>query len=400
MITKKKLNSKTFPSLQWQITNTKKIDYSIVITKNLFNKNNNLLENKKKTILNNSRRLIFIDSNVNAYYQKKIEDYFLSKKVEYKIVPLDIKEEDKNLNNLEKILNYIDNYGIKRRSETIIAIGGGVLTDIVGFAASIYRRGVPYIKVATTLLCIVDACVGVKTSINHFSRRNRLGTYFAPEKSFIDLSFLKTLPVDEISASIGEIIKIAIIKKKKLFKIIHRDSEKLLDANYYKSKNGKLVISESIESMIEELHNNLDELNLKRSVDFGHTFSPVIEMRSLENNKVKSLKHGEAVCLDVLLSSCISFNRKYLKMTELKKIFTLAKSVKMPMTHNFILNADFLLESLLDATKHRNGSQNVPIPIKIGQYKFLNDINENDINNAIRLYKSILNNEKNFNYRH
>ena len=131
--------------------------------------------------------------------------------------------------------------------------------------------------------------------------------------------------------------------------------------------------------MIEELHNNLDELNLKRSVDFGHTFSPVIEMRSLENNKVKSLKHGEAVCLDVLLSSCISFNRKYLKMTELKKIFTLAKSVKMPMTHNFILNADFLLESLLDATKHRNGSQNVPIPIKIGQYKFLNDINENDI---------------------
>ena len=94
------------------------------------------------------------------------------------------------------------------------------------------------------------------------------------------------------------------------------------------------------------------------------------------------------------LSSCISFNRKYLKMMNLKKIFTLAKSVKMPMTHNFILNADFLLESLLDATKHRNGSQNVPIPIKIGQYKFLNDINENDINNAIRLYKSILNNEK------
>ncbi len=399
MITKKKLNSKTSSSLQWKITNTKKIDYSIIITKNLFNKNNNLLENKKKKNLTNSRRLIFIDTNVNAYYQKKIEDYFLSKKIEYKIVPLDIKEDDKNLNNLEKILNYIDNYGIKRRSETIIAIGGGVVTDIVGFAASIYRRGVPYIKVATTLLCIVDACVGVKTSINHFSRRNRLGTYFAPEKSFIDLSFLKTLPVDEISASIGEIIKIAVIKNKKLFKLIHDNSEKLLDANFYKTKNGKLIISESIESMIEELHNNLEELNLKRSVDFGHTFSPVIEMRSLENNKVKSLKHGEAVCLDVLLSSCISFNRNYLKMNELKKIFKLAKSVKMPLSHNFILNADFLLESLHDATKHRNGSQNAPIPTKIGDHKFLNDINEDDINKAIKLYISILNNEKNFSYR-
>ena len=188
MITKKKLNSKTFPSLQWNIINTKKIDYSIIITENLFNKDNNLLEDKRLENLSSSRRLIFIDTKVNAYYKKKIESYFLSKKIEFKIVPLDIKEEDKNLDNLEKILNYIDNYGIKRRSETIIAIGGGVLTDIVGFAASIYRRGVPYIKVATTLLCIVDACVGVKTSINHFSRRNRLGTYFAPEKSFIDLS--------------------------------------------------------------------------------------------------------------------------------------------------------------------------------------------------------------------
>lgn len=391
MIAKKKLNSKIFPSYQWKITSSKKIDYSIIITKNLFNINNNLLADKKKNNSNNARKLIFIDSNVNEYYQNKIENYFLYKKIEFKIVPLDIKEENKNLNNLEKILNYIDNYGIKRRSETIIAIGGGVLTDIVGFAASIYRRGVPYVKVATTLLCIVDACVGVKTSINHFSRRNRLGTYFAPEKSFIDLSFLKTLPIDEISASIGEIIKIGVIKNKKLFKNLLNFSEKLLDKNFYKTKNGNLIISESIESMIEELHDNLDETNLKRSVDFGHTFSPVIEMRSLENNKVKSLKHGEAVCLDVLLSSCISHNRNYLKIEELKKIFKLAKVVNMPLDHSFIVNSDYLLESLLDATKHRNGSQNVPIPTEIGKHIFLNDINENDIKIAIKLYISMIN---------
>jgi len=390
MITKKKLNFKTFQSFQWKISSKKNIDYSIIITKNLFDKKNNLLKDKKKN-LSGGRRLIFIDTNVNIYYQKKIENYFLSKNVEFKIIPLNIKEEDKNLNQLEKILNYIDNFGIKRRSETIIAIGGGVLTDIVGFAASIYRRGVPYIKIATTLLCIVDACVGVKTSINHFSRRNRLGTYFAPEKSFIDLSFLRTLPTEEISASIGEIIKIAVIKNKKLFNHIFVSSKKLLKPNFYKTKIGNLIISQSIESMIEELHNNLDESNLKRSVDFGHTFSPVIEMRSLENNKEKSLKHGESVCLDVLLSSCISYNRNYLKMNELKKIFYLAKSVNMPVNHSFILNSDYLLESLLDATKHRNGSQNVPIPVKIGKYKFLNDINENDIKKAIRLYISILN---------
>ena len=244
---------------------------------------------------------------------------------------------------------------------------------------------------ATTLLCIVDACVGVKTSINHFSRRNRLGTYFAPEKSFIDLSFLKTLPIDEISASIGEIIKIGVIKNKKLFKNLLNFSKKILNKNFYKTKNGNLIISESIESMIEELHDNLDETNLKRSVDFGHTFSPVIEMRSLENDKVKSLKHGEAVCLDVLLSSCISHNRNYLKIEELKKIFKLAKVVNMPLDHSFIVNSDYLLESLLDATKHRNGSQNVPIPTEIGKHIFLNDIKDNDIKIAIKLYISMIN---------
>lgn len=391
MITKKRLSSKTSRSYQWRVTSSKKIDYSIVITEGLFNKKSNFLISDTDKKKGNLRRLIFIDSNVNAYYQKQIENYFLAKKVEFKLIPLDIKEEDKNLDNLKNILNYIDNFGIKRRSETIIAIGGGVLTDIVGFAASIYRRGVPFIKVATTLLCIVDACVGVKTSINHFSKRNRLGTYFSPEKSFIDLSLLKTLPLEEISASLGEIIKIAVIKNKKLFENIFNSSEKLLDTKFYNSKIGNLIIAESIESMIEELHNNLEEINLKRSVDFGHTFSPVIEMRSLENNKVKSLKHGEAVCLDVLLTCCISYNRSYLKITELKKIFELANAVKIPLDHEFIKNSDYLLESLLDATKHRNGSQNVPIPTKIGNYKFLNDITENDIKKAIKVYNSIIN---------
>mgnify|MGYP006104176577 CR=1 FL=1 len=391
MILKTKLNSSSIKSLQWKVSSNQKIEYSIVITKNLFDKKNNLLAMSKKKNKKKKRRLIFIDSNVNNLYQKKIEKYFLSKKISHQIIPLDIKEEDKNLYNLEKILNYIDNFGLERRSEPIIAIGGGVLTDIVGFAASIYRRGVPYIKVATTLLCIVDACVGVKTSINHFSRRNRLGTYFAPETSYVDLSLLKTVPKDEISASLGEIIKIAVIKNKKLFTNIFDSSHNLLKAKFYNTKLGEAIVAQSIESMIEELHKNLDETNLKRSVDFGHTFSPVIEMRSLEDNNVRSLKHGEAVCLDVLLSSCISHNRGYLEITELKKIFTISKLIKMPLVHTFILNPDYLIESLLDATKHRDGSQNFPIPISIGSHKFLNDIKEVDIKKAIKLYVSFLN---------
>ena len=130
MISKKKLNFSFAKSLQWKVSSNKKIEYSIVITKNLFDKKNNLLAISQKDNLKNKRRLIFVDSNVNIHYQKKIEKYFLSKKILYQIIPLDIKEEDKNLENLEKILNYIDNFGLERRSEPIIAIGGGVLTEV------------------------------------------------------------------------------------------------------------------------------------------------------------------------------------------------------------------------------------------------------------------------------
>ena len=130
----------------------------------------------------------------------------------------------------------MDNFGVTRRSEPVIVMGGGVLTDAVGFACSIYRRGVPHIKLATTLLCAIDACVGVKTSVNHFGRRNRIGTYFPPIKSIIDLNLLKTLPIEELSSSLGEIIKIAVIKNKYLFELIYKNRNKITNANLYKSR--------------------------------------------------------------------------------------------------------------------------------------------------------------------
>ena len=98
--------------------------------------------------------------------------------------------------------------------------GGGVLTDVVSFACSIYRRVVPYIKIPTTLLGIVDASIGIKTSINHFSRRNRIGSYSFPTAIIIDPSLMSTLPLSEISNGLAEIIKLAIIKDSKLFEIL------------------------------------------------------------------------------------------------------------------------------------------------------------------------------------
>ena len=115
---------------------------------------------------------------------------------------------------------------MNKKRRTILILGGGVLTDVVSFACSIYRRGVPYIKIPTTLLGIVDASIGIKTSINHFSRRNRIGSYSFPTAIIIDPSLMSTLPLSEISNGLAEIIKLAIIKDSKLFEILENNQKK------------------------------------------------------------------------------------------------------------------------------------------------------------------------------
>lgn len=157
-------------------------------------------------------------------YISKIKHYFDHHKINYHLVIIDATEDNKNIENLLFILRESEKFGLTRKSEPIIAIGGGVLLDI---AASLYRRGVPYIKVPTTLLSLVDTSVGAKTAINFEDRRNRLGTYYPPVAAYLDKSFMKTLDVIEISSGLGEILKMAVVKDARLFEILKKYGKEL-----------------------------------------------------------------------------------------------------------------------------------------------------------------------------
>ncbi|MBT7848930.1 sedoheptulose 7-phosphate cyclase, partial [Candidatus Woesearchaeota archaeon] len=257
-----------------------------------------------------------------------------------------------------------------RRGEPIIAIGGGVVLDIVGQAASMFRRGVPYIRIPTTLLGIVDVSVAAKTGINFLERRNRIGSYYPPIAVYLDKIFIKTQNSLEISSGMGEILKMAIVKDNKLFELLETYGEELLETKFQHEISDE-VIERSIIGMIEELEINLWEKNLKRLVDFGHSFSPIIEMRSI--NTENPLTHGQAVTLDVLYSCLISKSRGMLSSEEVKRIFATTKRLKLPLYHPLFGNSILLKESLSDTMKHRNGKQNLPIPVRIGKSIFIND---------------------------
>jgi 3-dehydroquinate synthetase len=321
-----------------------------------------------------SRRLVVIDRNICKYYLEQVSNFFKFHSIDTHVVAVDATEEDKNLDTLLVILREMENFGILRRSEPLIAIGGGVLLDVAGMAAGMYRRGIPYIRVPTTLVGLIDASVGAKTGINFEVRRNRLGSYYPPIASYLDMTFLKTLPSIEISSGLGEILKMAVIKDHFLFELLEKNGARLVQNSFADCECANEVLNRAVDGMKIELEKNLWEKDLKRAVDFGHSFSPIIEMRSLETNEYEPLTHGQAVAIDVIFSCVISFKRKLLPRSELIRILRTARQMNLPTKHELFENPLIILESLNDTKKHRNGDQNLPIPTSIGKYSFINDL--------------------------
>lgn len=364
------------------------VNFDIIIHENLFTSSNSLLVDQK--CFGTKRRFIVIDEKISEFYLNDIRNYFISNNLEPFFYLIECQEEDKTTDTLFSILNELENFGILRRSEPIIAIGGGVLLDIVGLAASIYRRGIPYIKIPTTLIGLIDVSVGVKTGINYLNRRNRLGAYYPPIQVIIDKSFLKTLNKNFISSGLGEIFKISIIKSYELFAMLEKYGKQILDTKFQEFNDiTNQILYLSIDEMRVELESNLWEKNLERCVDFGHSFSPVIEMRSIDDDNVESLTHGHAVGMDCIFSSIISYKRNLLPKNDLDKIIKVAKSIEIPTKHSLFYDYVFVLEALKDTMKHRDGNQYLPIPTKIGHYKFINDLNLNEIKVAIKFLEEI-----------
>ena len=373
--------------MTWHIKTRQPVSFTMKSSLNVLDPHNkDLLEHGSKG--SNARRLVVIDRNICNEYLSQVTGYFEANGITCHIVAINATEDHKDLESLLTVLREMEQFGILRRDEPLIAIGGGVLLDIAGMAAGLYRRGIPYIKVPTTLVGLIDAGVGAKTGINFENRRNRLGSYYPPIAVYLDRTFLKTLPMIELSSGMGEILKMAVIKDLPLFNLIERFGEDLLKRKFTGPVADE-VIHRAVQGMIEELEHNLWETDLKRLVDFGHSFSPIIEMRSINEPDQEALTHGQAVALDVIFSSIISNHRGFLSHVELLRVIRVARCLGLPTSHDLFQNPLILLEALKDTMKHRNGAQNLPIPKNIGDPIFVNDLNFEEIKDATEIMKDI-----------
>jgi len=338
--------------MKWEIKSSIPVEYNIELMHDIL----------KFNWFEYNRKIIVVDK---IFYNLYKDEFDLTNA---SILLVECTESTKSIDHAYKILSFFEDQKVLRRSEPIIIIGGGVLLDLVGFCCSVYRRGIPYIRVPTTLLSMVDASVGVKTSINIFEKRNRVGNYYPPLKTLIDHSFIKTQDNRQIANGFAEIIKLAIICDLNLFEML----EERLDITD--------ISKRAIGTMVDQLKDNLWETNLQRPVDFGHTFSPIVEMKNINN-----LFHGEAVILDCLFSSYIAYNRNLITTDELSRIKKMIISYDLPITHEDFLNPDLIYQGLQDTISHRNGNQFVPLPNKIGACIIVNNITLEEINVASRM---------------
>ena len=326
--------------------------------------------------------LVVVDAVVWRTWAPEIERFFSEVATGHRIVVMSGGEANKGLQSALEVIRHMDECNTLRRSTPVVAIGGGVVCDLVGFAASIYRRGVPYLRVPTTLLAQVDVSVAIKTGVNHGGYRNRIGTFWPADLTVIDRAFLATQSVEQISQGLGEIFKLALIKSEPLFRALEHIPHDWSPNWLVDSDAAANMIRLAMSEMSSDLQNNLWEENLARCVDFGHSFSPLIEMRN-------GIHHGHAVALDCLLTSCIAANRGFIAPAQIQRIVAVMRRCALPTAHADFANVDFLWESFTETVRHRDGKQHLPAPTGLGRHTFIEDLSRNELAPAVALMQRV-----------
>lgn len=246
---------------------------------------------------NYSKIVIIVDENTFEHcYPIFVKQ--LQTTLEIEIIQIAAGEEHKNIETCSGAWNALSELNIDRKC-LIINLGGGVVTDLGGFVASTYKRGVNYINIPTSLLAMVDASVGGKTGVDLGHLKNQIGVINTSEMVLIDTTFLLTLPQNEMRSGLAEMLKHGLIQDEVYW-------NKMSDLSKLSSEDLDTLIYESVIIKNNVVTQDPLELGLRKTLNFGHTLGHAIETYCLENNTKTTLLHGEAIAIGMILACYIS----------------------------------------------------------------------------------------------
>jgi 3-dehydroquinate synthase len=284
-------------------------------------------------------------------------------------------EENKRLAHVERLAEEMSARGADR-SSLVIAFGGGIVTDLAGFLASIFMRGIPVVQIPTTLLAQVDAAVGGKTGTNLVTGKNLVGTFHQPLAVLIDPSVLQTLPEREYRAGLYEIVKTGIIASEPLFRLLRDRRDAVLAQD---PETVDHIVAESVRIKAEVVSSDERETGLRRILNFGHTFGHALEAET----KYTQFLHGEAVSWGMRAATFLAHDLGMIGQPELAEIVGVLDSYG-PIPSLAGVAPEALQSRLVRDKKTIQSRVHFVLPVRIGEVVVRADIDAAAVGAAIR----------------
>jgi 3-dehydroquinate synthase len=325
-----------------------------------------------------SNLFIIVDSHTNENCLPTFLPY-IATELAIEIIEFDAGESFKNIETCVEIWNVLTELGADRKS-LIINLGGGVVTDLGGFVASTFKRGIDFIHVPTTLLSMVDASIGGKNGVDLGNLKNQVGVINVPKMVLVDTQYLETLPQNEMRSGLAEMLKHGLIYDKTYW-------EQFLDLSKIDFADFDQLIYDSIAIKNNIVMQDPTENGIRKALNFGHTLGHAIESYFLENESKKTLLHGEAIAVGMILESYISWQKKLISSEEYAQIKSTIKNI----FEDIIFEENDLtpiLELLIHDKKNEYGTIQFALIDGVGKIKINQEVENELINQAFEDYKS------------
>ncbi|MBP6556882.1 MAG: 3-dehydroquinate synthase [Flavobacterium sp.] len=327
---------------------------------------------------NYSTLFILVDSHTNELCLLRFLSFLATDKT-IEIIEIESGEAEKNINTCVEIWNILTELGADRKT-LLLNIGGGVITDIGGFVASTFKRGIDFINIPTTLLAMVDASIGGKNGVDLGNLKNQIGVINVPKTVLIDTEFLSTLPQNEMRSGLAEMLKHGLIFDADYW-IQFKDLSQADFADF------DTLIHRSIEIKNEIVMQDPTENGIRKALNFGHTLGHAIESYFLENKNKITLLHGEAIAIGMILESYISWQ---------KGLITEAEYNEIKMTFNAIFEPIIfekndlqpILDLLIHDKKNEYGKIQFALLEGIGKIKINQEVDNELIIKSFADYKN------------
>ena len=325
-----------------------------------------------------SNLFIIVDSNTNEFCLPHFLP-FLETDLTIEIIEFEAGEINKNIETCVQVWNVLTELGADRKT-LIINLGGGVVTDLGGFVASTFKRGVDFIHIPTTLLSMVDASVGGKNGVDLGNLKNQIGVINVPTMVLIDTQYLETVPQNEMRSGLAEMLKHGLIYDKEYW-------EQFLDLKALDFADFDQLIYRSVEIKNEIVTQDPTEKNIRKALNFGHTLGHAIESYFLENEDKTTLLHGEAIAAGMILESYISMTKELINENEYSEIKSSLKSIYEDIVFDEN-DIEPILDLLIHDKKNEYGNIQFALIEGIGKIKINQSVENELILNAFADYKS------------